>query len=87
MFEQTGVHLMEIDTSGQTLLHMLVSKETSIISQRVGPLLSKGFDPLAKNNEGRTVIDVAVATETWGTFYQWLPQGMCQGEDLIFARL
>lgn len=59
MFEKAGVHWMEQDPKGQTLLHLVAKHATVKAASRTKYLLARGLDPNVKDNEGRTVGDVA----------------------------
>ncbi|KAJ5955106.1 hypothetical protein N7501_009385 [Penicillium viridicatum] len=63
VFEQAGCDLMETTPDGQTLLHLVAG----LVSVRAFPwfkiLQGKGLDPMARDKEGNTPIDIAMGNE------------------------
>ena len=63
VFEQAGCDLMETTPDGQTLLHLVAR----LVSVRAFPwfqiLQGKSLDPMARDMEGNTPIDIAMGNE------------------------
>ncbi|KAJ5248065.1 hypothetical protein N7524_012025 [Penicillium chrysogenum] len=68
-FEKAGYNIQETNAKGQTLLHLIAGLTSSEgISWSAWPwfqlLRSKGLDPMAKDGEGKTPIDIAEENES-----------------------
>lgn len=56
--EEAGVRWTETDTMGRTLLHLVAMHKTASAAFRAKFLLSKGVSPTAKDQSGRSALDL-----------------------------
>lgn len=80
-FEQAGYNIKETNAKGQTLLHLVAGLTApEFPSYSAWPwfqlLRSKGLDPMAKDGEGRTPIDIAEENESINAWWQEERQSM-----------
>ncbi|KAL5357883.1 hypothetical protein BJX96DRAFT_145442 [Aspergillus floccosus] len=82
MFEKAGSNLNAQDLEAQTLLHVVVKKDTMRTYRRILLLFSKGLDPMLRNAKGETAIDVAMNHEPDGdAFFTTMIENLVKGMD------
>ncbi|CAL5872092.1 uncharacterized protein PFLUO_LOCUS6349 [Penicillium psychrofluorescens] len=65
MFEGAGYNLTDTDTSGQTLLHQVARLDSYRAYSWFKALQDKRLDPMAKDKNGRTALDIARENPQW----------------------
>ncbi|KAL2004776.1 hypothetical protein VTN00DRAFT_3304 [Thermoascus crustaceus] len=63
MFEQAGARLMERNQAGKTLLHLVAGQKASQAYWLLKLLMSKGLDIMARDQEGKSALDIEEANE------------------------